>query len=246
MCWSGEASAVLAIIGIASTVYTWWKKEPPVLCLALGYFSLMELLQAFTYAVIDDCSNPLNQIATLLGYLHIAFQPFFINMVSLYFVRYKLPGFAKPLIYTCCFAATIMMLIQLYPFSWAGTCLPNRPLCGEVLCSFSGQWHIAWSVPTNGIGNSLAQISWLSPAFAFLGFVLVAFLLPLFYGSWKFTIYHYLIGPGLARVLTDNLNERPAIWCLFSLALLLIVIKTPIRKILYVDKWYFKRYTAND
>ena len=86
MCWSGEASTVLATIGLSSTVYFYFKKESPTLCAALGFFSLMEALQAYTYTVIDDCSNPGNQVATLLGYMHIAFQPFFINAVSLYFI----------------------------------------------------------------------------------------------------------------------------------------------------------------
>jgi len=73
MCWSGEASTALAVVGIATTAYAAYKKEPAVLWITLGYFSSMELLQAFTYTVIDDCSSPSNQIATLLGYLHIAF-----------------------------------------------------------------------------------------------------------------------------------------------------------------------------
>lgn len=82
MCWSGEASAVLAVVGIGTTAYAAYKKEPAPLWMALGYFSSMELLQAFTYSVIDQCALPSNQIATLLGYLHIVFQPFFINMLS--------------------------------------------------------------------------------------------------------------------------------------------------------------------
>ena len=85
MCWSGEASAGLAAIGIATTVHAAYKKEPIALWITLGYFSLMELLQAFTYTVIDQCSLPSNQIATLLGYIHIAFQPFFINLICLHF-----------------------------------------------------------------------------------------------------------------------------------------------------------------
>jgi hypothetical protein len=49
MCWSGEASAVLAVVGIGTTAYAAYKKEPAPLWMALGYFSSMELLQAFTY-----------------------------------------------------------------------------------------------------------------------------------------------------------------------------------------------------
>ncbi|MCD4674684.1 MAG: DUF5765 domain-containing protein [Desulfobacula sp.] len=86
MCWSGEASAVLATIGLGSTVYMAVKKEKKELWVPLGYFTLMELLQAVTYSYIDQCDNPVNQVLTLLGFIHISFQPFFINMVSMYFI----------------------------------------------------------------------------------------------------------------------------------------------------------------
>lgn len=76
MCWSGEASAVLATIGIASTVYVAKKGEDKNLWIPLAYFSAMELLQAITYAVINLCDLPLNQVLTFLGAFHIAFQPF--------------------------------------------------------------------------------------------------------------------------------------------------------------------------
>src|SRR5579863_7249708 len=115
MCWSGQASAVLASVGILSTGYAAYKKEPAVLWISLGYFSLMELLQAFTYTVINQCDNPANQIATLFGYLHITFQPFFINAVSLYFINKHLAKRIAPFVYGACFFASILMLIQLYP-----------------------------------------------------------------------------------------------------------------------------------
>jgi hypothetical protein len=44
MCWSGEASAVLAVVGITTTAYAAYKKESAPLWMALGYFSSMELL----------------------------------------------------------------------------------------------------------------------------------------------------------------------------------------------------------
>ena len=49
MCWSGEASAVLATAGLGTTAYAAYRKEPAAIWMPLGYFSLMELLQAFTY-----------------------------------------------------------------------------------------------------------------------------------------------------------------------------------------------------
>src|SRR4051812_37524971 len=111
MCWSGQASAVLASAGIATTIYAAWKKEPAPLWIALGYFSLMELLQAFTYSVIDDCINPTNQIATLLGYLHITFQPFFINAVALYFIPEAIRKRIAIPVYMLCFLGALITLI---------------------------------------------------------------------------------------------------------------------------------------
>jgi hypothetical protein len=228
MCWSGEASTVLAAIGIGTTAYAAYKKEPTGIWICLGYFSLMELLQAFTYTVIDQCEMPSNQVATLLGYLHIVFQPFFINAISLHFIDQRLARKIAPFVYTVCFACAIVMIIKLYPFTWAEQCTPGiTPICGDVLCSVSGNWHIAWELPSNNI--------WSNVSF----YLIAGFITPLLYGSWRFTVYHTLIGPVLAYMTTDNINEWPAIWCLFSIGLLLIVLKTPIRGILYVKppKW---------
>jgi len=234
MCWSGEASAILAAAGIGTTIYAAYKKEPAPLWIALGYFSSMELLQAFTYAFINQCGHPANQIATLLGYLHIAFQPFFINALSMHFIPKEKAIKIAPWAYALCFASTIFMLIQLYPMDWAGQCVPERTLCGDTLCSVSGNWHIAWEVPTNGIGNAFANPF----MFGFPTYFAVAFLLPLLYGSWRITLYHWAVGPFLSGLLTDNPNEWAAIWCLLSIGILMIVVKTKFRDFMYVNKWF--------
>lgn len=228
MCWSGEASAALATVGFASTAYVAVKGEDRNLWVPLAYFSLMELLQAFTYSVIDQCSLPVNQVLTLFGGLHIAFQPFFINMVSMHFIPEERRNKIAPWVYAICFAGTIALLMRLYPFDWAGMCqFKSDALCGERLCSVHGNWHIAWEIPLNG----LWWLGW--------GYYLPAFILPIVYGSWRFTLYHILVGPALALTTTDNWNEWPAVWCLFSIGLLLLVIKSPIRKLLYQKRWFF-------
>jgi len=230
MCWNGTASATLATIGFASTTYVAFKGEDKALWISLGYFSLMEMLQAFTYTVIDRCGLPLNQLLTLLGVLHIAFQPFFLNAVSMHFIPAKVRQKISSYIYGFCFIGTILILIKIYPLEWAGNChIGVEPFCGTHLCSVSGNWHIAWQAPLNGI-------SW-----ATLGYYIPVFVLPLIYGSWKFTLYHLIVGPSFARLLTDNINEWPAVWCLLSIGLFLLAIKTPIRQVLYVqNSWLWK------
>src|SRR5260221_843031 len=128
MCWSGQAWAVLAMVGFGTTAYAAYRKEPAAIWMPLGYFSLMELLQAFTYSVIDQCSLPSNQIATLLGYLHIAFQPFFINAVSMHFIPDHARARIAPVVYSLCFVSAVFFLLQLYPLASACQCSPSMPL----------------------------------------------------------------------------------------------------------------------
>jgi len=241
MCWSGEASTVLAVIGLGTTAYAAYKKAPPQIWVTLGYFSLMELLQAYTYMVIDDCTSPANQVATLLGYLHIAFQPFFINALSMYFIPEAVKKRIEVWVYTICFASAIVMIVQVYPFDWAGSCHVGRPLCGPKLCSVSGNWHIAWEVPTNGIGNYFFDNYIFPFDDGFPSYVFAGMILPLIYGSWRITIYHYMLGPILAELLTDNVNEWPAIWCLLSIGLLILVLKTKLRDFMHVKSWFLWR-----
>jgi hypothetical protein len=239
MCWSGEASASLAMTGFISTAYFYQKGESKVLCTALLYFTLMELLQAYTYTVIDQCFNPRNQIATLLGYMHIAFQPFFINAVAMHFIPEKWKNQISHGVYGLCFIAAMIFMLRIYPFSWASYCYEKTyyflahsgygftmPFCGKEICSTSGDWHIAWAIPANG---SIEMAN---------AYIYAAFLLPLLYGSWKLVLYHVLTGPLLAFLTTDNMNEWAAVWCLYSIGLLLLLIKTPIRHYLYVTDWY--------
>jgi len=227
MCWNGQASATLATIGFASTAYIAVKGEDKKLWIPLAFFSLMEMLQAFTYTVIDQCGLPLNQILTLLGSLHIAFQPFFINAFSMHFIPEVVYKRISPFVYGICFVGTVMLISLIYPFEWTEICdIGNVPFCSEHLCSVSGNWHIAWGAPLN-------DMKWL-----YLGYFVPAFLLPILYGSWKFTVYHILVGPVLAGVLTNNINEWPAAWCLMSIGLLLVVIKTPLRQFLYNQHWF--------
>lgn len=230
MCWSGEASAVVAVVGIGATIYTVKKGDPKELWLPLLYFTIMEVLQAFTYWYLDACHTPQNQLLTLLSYLHITFQPFFINMIVMHFLPEHIRKKVQGVVYTYCFFATLLFLVKIFPFDWAGQCrLGKETLCARDLCSVSGDWHLAWHFPLNGIPN-VESLAYLLPCMIF----------PFLYGSWRAGLYLLLAGPPISYLLTQNLNEFPAIWCLFSVALVLIAIASPLRKRLYVHSWYGK------
>ncbi|MEE9354579.1 MAG: DUF5765 domain-containing protein [Methylococcaceae bacterium] len=247
MCWSGEASAALAVAGLGTAVYVAKKGESKELWVPLTYFALMELLQAATYVYIDQCSTAQNQILTLFGYIHIAFQPFFINMVAMYFIPESVKLKIRTTVYTLCAIASLAMLIKMYPFAWASTCnVGLEGFCGTTTCSVSGDWHIAWQLPLNGLMSAPLEYMpffiWGLHAFAY---ILVGFYLPIMYGSWRFVVFHYFVGPLIADIFTSDPNEFAAVWCLFSIALCVSVIKSPVRKYLHVNTWpLYKRIEA--
>ena len=237
MCWSGEASAVLATIGFGTASYVAYKGESKQLWIPLTYFACMELLQAATYVYINLCDAPPNQILTLFGYIHIAFQPFFVNMVAMYFIPDKVREKISTFVYTVCAIGAIAMLVKMYPFAWAGTCaIGIEAFCGQQACSVSGDWHIAWQLPLNGLAISFNGLFY---GLHGITYILVAFVMPVIYGSWRFVAFHIVMGPILSILTTRDPNEYAAVWCLFSIALCLSVIKSPIRKHLHVTTWPF-------
>ena len=234
MCWSAEASFALAGVGLTTVAIAAKQNEKKELFLPLLWFSLMELLQGFTYWYIDLCDNPSNQVLTLLGYLHIAFQPFFANMISMYFIPQNVQKRIAPWVYALCFMGALAMIVDVYPFAWADHSEMHM-LDSTRICSVSGEWHIAWHIP-------VFDTSWDKFGFVKEPYMLLVFVLPLLYGSWRFTLYHILTGVVLSVMLTNDSHETAAVWCLLSIGLLTVVEKTPLRHKLFAKSWYGLRY----
>jgi len=123
--------------------------------------------------------------------------------------------------------ATLLILLRLVPFDWAGQCKPGDTLCGPAFCVVSGNWHIAWEMPLNDMWGSFGRF--FRDVMPFPAYALSVFVLPLFYGAWRLVIFHAVLGPILASFLTDNPNEMPAIWCLFSIGLVLVGLSPVVR-----------------
>jgi hypothetical protein len=208
--------------GIVATTVTIWQCRPVAIPVTIAYFTLMEALQVIGYRVIDQCGLPANQIVAYLSIIHIIFQPFFINAFAMELVPEKLRLRVRSLVYGLCSLSAVIMLLQLYPFDWAGTCRPGSTLCGPAFCTVSGSWHIGWEVPFNGLSSLFEQLSGIRAAFP--SYIIVVFLLPILYGSWRFAVFHLLVGPILANLLSENPNEWPAIWCLLSIGIVVVSI----------------------
>ncbi|WP_417684803.1 DUF5765 domain-containing protein [Roseibium sp.] len=236
MCWSESVTFAMVASGSAATLYAMHKRMPSAISATLGYFTVMEGLQAIGYSYADACGSPVNQTVTLLSYLHIAFQPFFINALAMELVPHEVRRNVRGWVFGACFVSTIFMLVQLYPMDWAGLCRDGQPLCGPVLCLVSGSWHIGWEIPFNGISIPFDDLVGMNVGFP--TYLATAFVLPLLYGSWRFVIFHTLVGPFLAYHLTGNLNEMPAVWCLFSIGILVIALVPKMFDLVSVSNWF--------
>lgn len=128
--------------------------------------------------------------------------------------------------------SSAVMLPQLAPAEQFCHCLPGTPLCGATLCTVSGSWHIAWNVPYNCLFVPFETSIGLYAGFP--AYMVTVFLLPLFYGAWRFVLLHAVGGP----ILTDNPNEMPAVWCLFSIAILLIALCPTVRRGVTAQRWW--------
>ena len=212
MCWSGEASLGVAAVGVAGSLWARSRGAPVGRWATLLYFTGMELLQALTYTVIDRCGLPANVWLTRVSYIHICLQPFFINLLALSFVSPEVVRRARPFVLMACTAGSVVMLSKLFVLFPEWACSPATvSVCGADTCSYHGEWHIAWRLYLSGLDNNF-YVYWL-PAFA----------LPLLYGSWRWTLYHALVGPFAAYFMSSNKDEIVAIWCLTSIGFLLAI-----------------------
>lgn len=236
MCWSFSASIAMTAVGGAAAVHARREKAPAAIWATLGYFALMEGLQAAGYLVADDCDAAANRLITALSYAHIVFQPFFINALAMNFVSRQIARHIQPVVYCLCAASTAFMAAQVYPFDWAGHCHVGQLMCGEQLCVHTGEWHIAWDIPYNGLARPFDEA--LGANWGFPTYVLTVVILPLLYGSWRFAIFHFFAGPLLANLLTSDINETPAIWCLFSIGIIVISIFPILQRGLLVERWF--------
>ena len=227
MCWNATASVAMVGLGGAAVVVTVMRGEPRAIWLTLGYFAVMEVLQTAGYAVVDQCGSPVNRTITQLSYLHFVFQPLILNTFAMAIAPAPVPLRVQRRVYGAAAVCSVLMLLRIVPFEWAGLCTPGTSMCSDAFCTVSGNWHIAWQVPLNGLYGPLSNFAAMPVLFP--DYAVAVFVLPLFYGAWRFVLFHLAAGPVLAWMLTSNPDEMPAVWCLFSIGILLICLSPFIR-----------------
>lgn len=237
MCWSMGASVVMSGVGLAATGYLIAKGKPATLWAPMGFFTAMEMLQAASYPVIGQCGHSVNYVLSWASFIHIIFHPLAFSLIYLAFLPADFAARIKWPVVGVSVLAGLATMSMIYPFPGAGQCDPARMMCGENVCTYIGNFHLAWQFPFNGYGNSFRDhwMLWLARD-GLIAYQLVVFYVPVLYGSWQLALYFFVTGPLLAMVLTDNVDERPAIWCFLSVALLIAILTPPLRRALTVKQ----------
>ena len=190
--------------------------------MAIFFFTLMEILQCVQYFFIAGslgdrrCEMRMNRILTVVGYVHIHFQPYFTNFFYQSFRHVK--KWTKnedakwDLVGKLCLAQAALGLLRLWSHGnhdayYAST---NDWLEGPKLCTYRGSHHLAWSLP-------LAPSSYFLPNMGlhmFLMFVPVLVIGGL--EELDAALFLFLTGPVFASYVSANKHESASIWCFFS------------------------------
>jgi len=230
MCFDQKSSFSFAALGLFLAYYVHSRTSNTRLAVGVFWFFLMEFLQGWQYFVIDDCDNWWNKVMTILGYIHICYQPYFTHIINSsltknerYLHQYDI------ILRMCLLGGTLMVIRWLYAeltgngtnilsdFSdWSGNNTHSgyrtqEWLRGEKLCTFSGKYHLAWSVP-------MAEPTYWVNSAAIHSFMMFG---PFFVMKKNMIIqgvFLWLAGPYLAAWITPNLMEQASIWCFFSIA----------------------------
>eukprot|EP00049_Salpingoeca_infusionum_P006935 m.113006 g.113006 ORF g.113006 m.113006 type:complete len:323 (-) comp13498_c0_seq1:502-1470(-) len=232
MCFSKEMSGTFALIGLFISGWVKYKTSNTQLAMGVFYFFLMEFLQFFQYLVIDDCDNWWNQFLTVLGFLHICFQPYFTHIINSALTKSPTNLWQYvPILRLCLVGGTMLFLRWVFADYAQMTINDANPstewLRGEKLCTFSGKYHLAWSVP-------MYDPTYWSPGAAIHSFMMFA---PFFVLKKDMVIqgvFLWLTGPLLAAYITPNLMEQASIWCFFSISQIGIMLFL-IRNVLIVN-----------
>jgi len=264
MCFTQEMSFAFATMGALVAVWAWSQTRNVSLVAGVVYFVLMETLQGFQYFYIADsledtrCKDPTNQALTFVGLVHIAFQPYFANLMASAFMRNPQKVFAYKVVKRMCLIQAAFMILRFVPGMAPGYkgmtpgAMADIPaaqleklkttadwLDGPLLCTYHGERHLAWSLPA-------AEPTYFLPSNGLHFFMMFV---PFFVVDTANIIpglVLFLFGPVLAYSLTANLHEQASIWCFASMAqvtCLVIIFRFNMGK---AGRWHYRDTMAAD
>jgi len=230
MCFTGEMSAGFAAVGLFASWWIYSKTNNTELASGVFFFFTMEFLQAIQYIYIASglsdptCDTLVNQVLTLLGFLHICLQPYYCHVINASLTKSEKYRDRYVVVKRLCLIGGFLLFMR-YPLSFVPqlntmdvnpeTSPSTEWLRGDKLCTFKTQSmvHLGWSVP-------MADPSYYVMSASIHSFLMFAPFFALYEkkGMVVQGLFLFLFGPVMAAFISDNLMEQASIWCFFSIA----------------------------
>lgn len=166
------------------------------------FLAIKELIQLGL--LFENSCTIVNKYLTQLSWIHISFQPFFVNLLI---QTFSTKDYNVPLALSLIFAiANILKLKDIYSYS-EDKC-NNGIMCKEKTCSYDGKYHVAYGFNLNTSDYYTVVPSWFS-------YFLLMFAPALILGDYLIISIHMLILL-ISNLISNDPGEVAAMWCLNS------------------------------
>jgi hypothetical protein len=210
MCFGRPWSATSFSILFVSGIFCIYKRVPLPIVAAIYFLAMKELLQFLLYSYAGSCS-PMNKFLTTLSWIHISFQPFFMNWFISAF-SHTPDMYRVPLVMCLIYAIANMFRIKELNGPVKYTCKPDDDksvnLCRKQTCSILGDYHVAY-----GFQLSSSDAYAYSPSF--FTYTLLMFAPAFIIGDWQIASIHAAVAL-ITVYLFKDIGEGAAVWCVNS------------------------------
>ena len=221
MCFSKNASLLMAMSGIVCSLYS-YNKNLHYFTLCLFYFVIMQIIHYIAYLKINKCDDKTNQMMSRLNFLHISFQPF-ISLLASYEVFKKFntitPNQLQQLKGIIIISLIVGIIQASRMYGNIGINKHNCEYCGSKTCSFSGKHHVDFSLPLRTNPEYFTPSLFSHFTFLFLPFLLFNNTTRLIgFITFVFGMSPSIIWPGISP------TESASIWCFGSIIHILLIL----------------------
>lgn len=209
MCFSETQSYFNTFILCLGSVYVYpkWRLAAPLL-----FLGMKDLLQGLLYKYND---NPkMSNILASLSWIHICFQPLFVNMVLSYFDKKNSKYWN--IIFALCFIYGLYTITTLNEFDIQNDkdcTIPNEDYCSPKTKGYIGKYHVGYKFSRDE-GNIIFPL-----------FYIILMFIPALFTKSKLLVVGWAISVLFIRYVFSNVRsgESAAIWCFLSIIYLLPV-----------------------
>jgi len=209
MCFGRTWSIVSFGILAAASAICIQSNAPAAITLPVAFLASKELLQWALYSSISNC-NETNKFLTSLSWVHISFQPFFVNLfISAFSQSPEL--YTLPLILCLVFAIANVFRLKEMRGTIEYKCQNNITgnMCRPKTCSIQGKHHVAYGFE---LASSDVNAAYTPSLFSY---GLLTFVPAYIIGDWQLATINLVVCAGTMSMIQDA-GEAGAIWCVNS------------------------------